>query len=147
VCGSGLTDAVDAADPLLQPHRIPRQLEAHHPSRPMLKVESLRCDVRRKQDRRLTAEKLIERVSSFGGCLTTVQRDQVSRPCKMPFDRDQRMSELREVTRGSQCETPDAALSRSCFRARPLRLRAAAAGEATDVLPSSRGRCPQSRPA
>src|SRR5436309_14236730 len=55
-----LADAIDPADPLLQTHRIPRQLEIDDDPAALMEVESLAGGVGREQHRAAAADELVE---------------------------------------------------------------------------------------
>ena len=49
VHGVALPDAIDAANALLEAHRVPGQLQIDDQSAPLMQVESFRCRIRREQ--------------------------------------------------------------------------------------------------
>src|SRR5881409_1240998 len=64
--GSPLADAIDAADSLLEPHRIPRQLEIDDGAAGVMKIEALGRGVRRQKNSRRPGYEGRERGCSLG---------------------------------------------------------------------------------
>ena len=72
-----LSDPVHATNPLLEPHRVPRQLEVDDGSARQLQVEPLARRVRRQQDRTPPAREIRQHSPSFLARQAAVQDDQL----------------------------------------------------------------------
>src|SRR6185503_15573910 len=70
-----LTDAVDAADALLEPHRIPRQLEVDDQAASPMQVEPLRSRVGGKKKRRGGTREFAQRRGAFLATEAAVEED------------------------------------------------------------------------
>ena len=71
--GPRLTEAVNAADALLQSRGVPWQLDAHDPPRAILQIQPLSCNVGGKQHRGVPTLELTEAGRSIGCSLSSVQ--------------------------------------------------------------------------
>ena len=70
---SALSDAIHASCTLLEPHRVPRQLQVDDHPAVMMKIEPFSCRVRGQKDRVPSACKLLERQSPFAAGETAVK--------------------------------------------------------------------------
>ena len=63
--GPALADAVDPSDSLLEPHRVPRQLEVDHDAAPMVEIQPFARRIGRQKDVAAAADEGVERSGPF----------------------------------------------------------------------------------
>ena len=78
VDASGLTDPIDAANPLFEPNRIPRQFQIENEATPRLQIQTFACRIGCKENARFATNKSVDRLTSFArrhGAVERRQRD------------------------------------------------------------------------
>ena len=94
VNGPALADAIDTANPLLEPHRIPGQLEVDHGPAAVLEIEPFACGIGCKEDGAAALVKRLERGSACVPGKPSV--DDRARSGPVALDMDEGVAVLRE---------------------------------------------------
>ena len=93
---SPLADTINASNPLLEPHRIPRELEVDDDATPLVQVEPFSGCVGGEQNGSFTAREGLKRGCSLVASQSAVQN---SRAGEASLEVEQRVSVLREDNR------------------------------------------------
>src|SRR5690606_23704546 len=91
-----LADAIEAADPLLDPQRIPRYLQIDDPACGCLQVEPLAADVGGQKYGRLSAEEPLDRLATLQIGQATVDDGEATDAAENAFDSLERVAEFGE---------------------------------------------------